>query len=81
MRLNIKHKFPQFTSHVSYTYVYSFVYHSYPNNKTWEHSFNGFTVTLAGYLPILPTLQLRFIDKEKLKATETVICPFSPSVA
>lgn len=46
-----------------------------------KHSFHCFTVTLAWCKPIPPTLQLRFIDEEKLKATVTVICPFSPSVA
>lgn len=46
-----------------------------------KHSFHCFTVTLAWCKPIPPTLQLRFIDEEKLKATGTVICPFSPPLA
>lgn len=78
--LNIKHKFPQFTSQVVHVCVFICLPFLPKQQNPRKHSFHCLTVTLAWCMPIPPTLQLRFIDEEKLKATVTVICPFSPSV-
>lgn len=79
--LNIKHEFPQFTSQISYMYVFICLPFLPKQQNPRKQSFHCFTVALAWCKPIPPTLQLRFVDEEKLKATVTVICPFSPSVA